>query len=84
MSAIRYLYLIQFSELTYFSTEQYLRGIALHDTACTENSDAVEIYNGVESVCDGNDGAVFKFFADDGLHQGIGMYVDTVVENTLA
>jgi hypothetical protein len=84
MSAVRYLHLIQISELASFPTEQCLRGIALHDTACTEDGDAVEIDNGVEAVCNGDDGAVFEFFADDGLHQGIGVYVDTVVESRLA
>jgi hypothetical protein len=84
ISSVRYLHLIQFSELASFHTEQCLRGITLYDTACTEDGDAVEIDNGVEAVCDGDDGAVFEFFTDDGLHQGIGVYVDTVVESRLA
>jgi hypothetical protein len=70
MSAVRYLHLIQFFELASFPTEQCLRSIALHDTACTEDGDTVEIDNGVEAVCDGDDCAVFEFFSDDGLHQG--------------
>ena len=71
------LHLIQFSELASLPTEQCLRGVAFDDTACAEDRDAVEIDDSVEAVGDGDNGAVFEFFTDDGLHQGVGVDVDT-------
>ena len=56
--------------------QQIFRGVELCDLARIKDQDLVAVHNGLEAVCDGEDGAVLELLSDGRLDEVVRFEVD--------